>query len=84
MMMLRNGRLALRTACAGGALALLLAACGEPAPDAGDPGAMPPAEQQGEVMPPAEQQGQVIEPAQDQQSMATGDELGDTPDTTQQ
>lgn len=90
MMMLRNGRLALRTACAGGALALLLAACGEPAPDAGDPAVMPPAEQQGELAPPAEpmepaeQQGQVIEPAQDQQSMATGDELGDTPETTQQ
>lgn len=89
MMMLRNGRLVLRTAGVSGALALLLAACGDPAPDAGDPAVMPPAEQQGELAPPAEpmepaeQQGQVIEPAEDQQSMVTDDEL-DTTDTTQQ
>ncbi len=75
-MVFRDGRLGLRTACVGGALALLLAACGEPTPEAGgEEGAVPPAEGQ---------QGQVMEPAEEQQSLLTGDQLGDVEDTTEQ
>ena len=71
-----NGRPGLHAACAAGGLALVLAACGESAPEAGgEEGAVPPAEGQ---------QGQVMEPAEDQQSMLTGDQLDDVEDTPEQ